>query len=54
MGFPCGSVSKETACSVDRPVFDSWVGKISWGRAWQPSLVFLLEESSWTEEAGGL
>ena len=54
MGFPCGSVSKETTCSVGRPVFDPWVGKISWRRAWQPSLVFLPEESPWTEEPGGL
>ena len=25
--------------------FDPWVGKIPWKRAWQPSPVFLLEES---------
>ena len=35
------------------PRFDPWVGKIPWGRAWQPTLVFLPGESSWTEEPGG-
>ena len=24
-----------------RPGFDLWVGKISWRRAWQPTLLFL-------------
>ena len=28
-----------------RPRFDPWVGKISWRREWQPTLVFLPEES---------
>ena len=37
-----------------RPRFDPWVGKIPWRRAWQPTLVFLPGESSWTEEPGGL
>ena len=30
------------------------VGKIPWKRAWQPTPLFLPEESPWTEEAGGL
>ena len=34
--------------------FDPWVGKIAWRRAWQPTPVFLLGESPWTEEPGGL
>ena len=34
--------------------FDSWVGKIPWGRAWQPTPVFLPGESPWTEEPGVL
>ena len=34
--------------------FDPWVGKISWSWAWQPTPVFLLGESPWTEEPGGL
>ena len=25
--------------------FDPWIGKISWSRAWQPTPVFLPEES---------
>ena len=37
-----------------RPGFDPWVGKIPWRRAWQPTPVFLLGESPWTEEPGGL
>ena len=32
----------------------SWVGKIPWRRAWQPTPVFLPAESPWTEEPGGL
>ena len=27
-----------------RPGFDAWVGKIPWGRKWQPTPVFLPEE----------
>ena len=34
--------------------FNPWVGKISWRRAWQPPPLFLLGESPWTEEPGGL
>ena len=30
--------------------FNPWVRKIPWGRAWQPTLVFLPRESKWTEE----
>ena len=37
----------------ERPGFDSWVGKIPWKRAWQPTPVFLLGKSPWTEEPGG-
>ena len=33
---------------------ETWVGKIPWSRAWQPTPVFLPGESSWTEEPGGL
>ena len=28
-----------------RDVFDSWIGKISWRRTWQPTPVFLAGES---------
>ena len=31
----------------------SWIGKIPWRRAWQPTPVSLPGESPWTEEPGG-
>ena len=37
-----------------RHEFDSWVRKIPWKRAWQPTPVFLPGESPWTEEPGRL
>ena len=37
-----------------RPGFSTWVGKIPWRRAWQPTPVFLPGESPWTEKSGGL
>ena len=37
-----------------RPGFDSWVEKIPWRRAFQPTSVFLPGESPWTEESCGL
>ena len=33
---------------------ETWVGKIPWRRAWQPTSVFLPRESPWTEKPGGL
>ena len=33
---------------------ETWVRKIPWSRAWQPTPVFLPGESPWTEEPGGL
>ena len=52
MGFPGGSDGKESACSASpgqflqcRPGFSPWVGRISWRRAWQPTLIFLPGES---------
>ena len=41
LGFPCSSVSKESACSAGDPGFDPWVGKIPWRRKWQPNPVSL-------------
>ena len=38
----------------ETPQFDSWVRKIPWRRAWQPTPVFLPGESPWTEESGRL
>ena len=37
-----------------RPGFDPWVAKILWRRERKPTPVFLLGESPWTEEPGGL
>ena len=37
-----------------RPGFNTWVEKIPWRRAWQPTPVFLPGESPWTGEPGGL
>ena len=36
---------RESACQCRRLRFDPWVGKILWGRAWQPTPVFLPGES---------
>ena len=36
---------KGSTCQYRRPRFDPWVGKIPWGRKWQPTSVFLSEES---------
>ena len=35
-------------------MFDPWVGKFPWRRAWQLTPVFLSGESPWTEEPGML
>ena len=43
--FPGGSVGKRVILQCRRPGFDSWVGKILWRRAWQPTPVFLPGES---------
>ena len=53
-GFPGGSDGRETACNAGDHRFDSWVGKIPWRRAGQPTQVFLPGESPWTEEPGAL
>ena len=48
VGFPGGASGKEFACQCRRPKrwrFDPWVGKIPWSRKWQPTPVFLPEES---------
>ena len=57
LGFPGGSVDKESACNVSdagRHKFDPWVGKILWRRTWQPAPVFLAWKIPWTEEPGRL
>ena len=43
-----GASDKEPTCQCRRPKrpgFDPWVGKIPWRRGWQPTPVFLPEES---------
>ena len=48
LGFPGGTSGKETTCQCSqcqRCRFNPWVGKIPWRRAWQPTPVFLLENS---------
>ena len=47
-GFPGGTSRKEPACQCRRHKsceFSPWVGKIPWGRKWQPTPVFLPGES---------
>ena len=46
-GFPGSASSKEPAWQCERPKslgLYSWVGKIPWGRKWQPVPVFLPRE----------
>ena len=48
MGFPGGISGKESTCQCRRSKrheFDPWVGKTPWGRAWQPTPVFLPGEA---------
>ena len=41
MGLPRWQWGKESICRCRRHRFDSWVRRIPWRRAWQPTLVFL-------------
>ena len=43
--FPRWFSGKESACQCMRHCFDPWVGKIPWGKKWQPTPVFLPGES---------
>ena len=55
--YPGGASGKEPTCQCRRRkkcMFHPWVRKIWWRRKWQPTPVFLLGESPWTEEPGGL
>ena len=47
-------IERERERERERPGFDSWVGKIPWGRNWQSTPVFFPRESLRTEEAGRL
>ena len=43
-GFPGDASDKESACQFRRHKrhgFNPWLGKITWSREWQPTLVFL-------------
>ena len=51
---PGSSDGKESFPQCRKHVFNPWVGKIPWRRAWQPTPVFLPGESPWAEEPGGL
>ena len=57
LGFPGGTSGKEPPCSAgdvrDTDRFDSWIGKGSWRRQWQPTPVSLPRESR-TGEPGRL
>ena len=56
MGFPKGASRQEPACQFRRPKrpgFNPWVGKIPWRKAWQPTLVFLLQESHGQKSLAG-
>ena len=41
MGFPSGSLSKESACNAGGPGSTALIRKIPWKRKWQPTLVYL-------------
>ena len=46
LGFKGGASGKEPTCQCKRYKrfgFNPWVRKMPWRRAWQPTLVFLLE-----------
>ena len=45
MGFPYGSVGKESACSAGDPGLSPGLGIFPWGRKWQSTPVYLPGES---------
>ena len=52
-GFPCGSVGKESTCSVGDLGSIPGLGRSPGrGRAWQPTLVFLPEEAHGLQSMG--
>ena len=42
---PVAQWLKKFACSVKEAIFNPWVGKVTWMRAWQPTPVFFPGES---------
>ena len=53
-GLPWWHSGRGAACQCRRHGFDPWVRKIPWGRAWQPTPVFLPGESHGQRSLGGL
>ena len=53
LDFPGGTSGKEPTCQLKRLMFDPWLGRFSWKRAWQPTPVFLPEESHWQRNLMG-
>ena len=49
-----GSADKESASDAGDLGLIPGLGRFPWRRAWHSTLVFLPEESPWTEETGGL
>ena len=48
LGFPSGISGKEPSCQCrrhKRQGFNPWLGKVPWGKVWQPTPVFLPGES---------
>ena len=54
MGFPGGSVGKESTCNAGDPGLIPWLGRSPGERNGSPTPVFLPREAPWTEEPGGL
>ena len=56
VGFPGGSVGKESTCNAGDLGLIPGSGKITWRKKWQPASVFLLGKSHGQriEEPGGL
>ena len=45
LGFPCWLIGYRICLQCRRPGSNSWVGKVPWRSAWQPTPVFLPGES---------
>ena len=46
MGFPSGSGVKNPPVNEGDAAVNSWIGKIPWGKKWQPTPVFLPGKSN--------
>ena len=51
--FPWWLSGKVSVCQCMKCRFNSWVGKISWKRKWQPTPVFLPGKSHWQRSLVG-